>query len=95
MRSSPLQLAPIQSSMHEASAAWDVTVAEFLLQRGAEVDLLDSHGGTALHVAARTNHSGMVECLLLHGGGLEVAMETEATNKQQIHHQLPNCKWDL
>ena len=42
-------------------------VVELLMQHGAEVNLQDSDGGTALMVAASTGHERVVELLIRHG----------------------------
>ena len=50
----------VQPSTHEA-------LALFLLERGADPDVPDSIGRTALHAAVETGRTGLVKALLRHG----------------------------
>ena len=47
-------------------------VVELLLRHGAEVNLQDSGGGTALMYAAHQGHERLVEVLLRHGAAVNL-----------------------
>lgn len=51
----------------KAAIMADVSVVEFLLQNGAEVDAVNSDGRTAVELAFQRGHEGVVEMLLQHG----------------------------
>lgn len=60
-----------QSILHEVAASWDKSVAEFFLQKGANIHLQDHDGKTPLHVASSTDHEEMVEWLIENGAELQ------------------------
>ena len=59
--------------MHEVAAQWDVYVADFLVDQGANLNCTDREGRTPLHIAAYSNHTEMIE-FLLDKGGMEQCM---------------------
>lgn len=59
-----------QTVMHEVGRNWNTDVAEFLIYFGADVNKPDRWGRTPLHIAAATNHSVMIKCLISNGGEL-------------------------
>lgn len=76
------------SVMHEVAANWNEIVAEYLIKRGATIHLKDEEGRTPLHVAASTNHTEMVVCLIEHGAGLEERTTVEL--QTPLHHATRN-----
>ncbi|RAH76005.1 ankyrin, partial [Aspergillus japonicus CBS 114.51] len=57
-------------ALHYAAYCGSEQGIEFLLERGADVNALDSWGETALIIAARTTSTSCVELLLAHGAGI-------------------------
>jgi hypothetical protein len=52
----PLQL---YTPLHAAAASGSVTVAQILVESGAEVDARNSYGNTPLHIACLNGHSNL------------------------------------
>ena len=73
-----------QCIMHEVAANWDKSVAEFFLQKGANIHLKDCEGKTPLHVASSTDHAEMVEWLIENGAELEP--RTTIEEQTPLHH---------
>jgi ankyrin repeat protein len=61
----------LQTQLHEAARVGHLTVAQFLLANGADVDALDSQNQTPLHYAAMNGHKSMVELLLANKAAVE------------------------
>jgi len=57
--------------LHQAVRAGNVTVAEFLIQNGADVTLPDRSGWTALHYAAEREDEAMIAYLIGRGAKLD------------------------
>lgn len=74
--------------MHEVAENWDITVAEFLYERGADVQCPDTSGRTPLHAAARMNHKDMIVWLIKHGADLEA--RTSIEKQTPVHHATRN-----
>ena len=67
--------------LHTAAWKGDVAMATLLLDRGANIDAMDSHSGeTPLHSAARGNQPAMVALLL--GRGANRFIKTRADSEQ-------------
>jgi ankyrin repeat protein len=62
----------VRAAMERAVRAGDVRALESELSAVGSVDSLDSHGQTALMLAAHAGHQAIVECLLRHGANLDV-----------------------
>ncbi len=65
------------SIMHIVASDWDETIAEVLLEKGANIHARDCHGRTPLHIAAITEHFEMIVWLVDHGAELEVKTFSE------------------
>ncbi|XP_036375601.1 CARD- and ANK-containing Inflammasome Adaptor Protein [Megalops cyprinoides] len=59
-----------ETLLHIAAQHGQVSVMEFLLSKGAKLDMKDSHGRTALHRAAERGHTSSVEALLRAGADI-------------------------
>ena len=53
-----------------AALEGDVETIQYLIQRGALINLPNIHGNTALHAAAVNSHPGAVEFLISHGANI-------------------------
>lgn len=62
------------TALHEAARAGQPSVAQILLQNGADVSILDSHGHTALEAAQPHDNHAMVALLRAAGNGLSAKM---------------------
>lgn len=71
-----------ECAMHEVAANWDITVADYLLKKGANIHLKDCSGKTPLHIAAITDHSEMLAWLIEHGAELEAR---DLQNRTPLH----------
>src|SRR6266853_1979671 len=60
----------MDADWEDAIRRGDVQHVRDLLDRGREVDARDSHGQTALMLAAHAGHRGVVEALIAHGADL-------------------------
>jgi ankyrin repeat protein len=70
------ELNPLQ----DAASKGELTVAEFLLNNGAEISIGGgSSGYTALHYAANQGHKAMVELLLQHGAAVDARAQSGET----------------
>ena len=69
----PEILEPIKLMQHAAQLKNHRTGIEFLLKHGAEVNVADKYGDTALTEVARYGHSDVVELLLEHGAEVNAA----------------------
>jgi hypothetical protein len=60
--------------LHSAALIEDPSIAQFLLDKGADINATDLDGNTPLHVAikARGGNLPLVECLLAAGSSLEI-----------------------
>ena len=56
------------TALHYTAAQWDISIAKFLISKGAKIDCTDSKGRTPLHIAAYSNHTDMMQFLLENGG---------------------------
>ena len=70
--------------MHEVAENWDITVAQFLYERGADVQCSDANGKTPLHIAASIDHKDMIVWLIKHGADLEA--RTSIEKQTPLHH---------
>uniref|UniRef100_A0A8B9FD81 Uncharacterized protein n=1 Tax=Amazona collaria TaxID=241587 RepID=A0A8B9FD81_9PSIT len=61
---------PSETLLHAAAANGHVTVMEYLISKGAKVDVKDKNGRTPLHRAAEKGHSDAVKALLQSGAYL-------------------------
>ena len=57
-----------QSPFFSVVRDWHIDVAEFAIERGADINLKGKYGRTPLHLAAAVNYPEMVEFLLQNGG---------------------------
>jgi len=74
----------LRTPLHLAAAAGDEDTARMLLARGAEVDMCDAAGCTALHIAARNACGGprfrrLAQCLLEAGANVQATSSTRST----------------
>jgi ankyrin repeat protein len=53
--------------LHHACGRGDELIAKLLLERGADVNALDEHGMSALHVATLNGKGDVAKLLLSHG----------------------------
>src|ERR1700736_4466342 len=75
--------AALAGDMHNAARAGDVERVKALLAAGADVNLRDSLGGTALHDAAWAGDKTIVTLLLDHGADVNARhMESSSTPLQ-------------
>jgi hypothetical protein len=54
-----LHLLQLYTPLHAAAASGSVTVAQILVESGAEVDARNSYGNTPLHIACLNGHSSL------------------------------------
>lgn len=66
-----------QSPLHLATIRGDIAIVQWLLKRGANPDLQDSQGNTALHHAVRLSLEDIVSALLAAGAGVNLLNEAE------------------
>ena len=79
-----------------AVRAGDAPVVRSMLKQGVDVNSRDSHGQTALLVAARLGHTDVVEALIAHGADLDASAKYHLTalmlavlnNHQEIARRL-------
>lgn len=81
-RTPPSLLTPL----HGAARVGHLTVAQFLLANGADVDALDDQSQTPLHLAAMNGHKSMVELLLAN----KAAVEPKANPTTPLHLAAAN-----
>ncbi len=74
--------------MHMVARNWDVTVAQFLYEKGINICHEDHTGKTPLHVAASSNHHVMVEWLINQGADVEA--RTMIQRQTPVHHAARN-----
>ncbi len=70
--------------MHEVAENWDVTVAQFLYDRGIDSNRADNTGKTPLHIAAGVNHRDMIVWLIRQGADVEA--KTNVEKQTPVHH---------
>ena len=68
-----------QTRLHKAAELGQLTVAQFLLANGAQVDALDSMNRTPLHLAALNGHKSLVELLLANKAAVDGKMTPSST----------------
>ncbi|XP_051481070.1 CARD- and ANK-domain containing inflammasome adapter protein-like [Apus apus] len=66
-----------ETLLHVAAANGHLTIMEYLITKGAKIDVKDKKGRTALHRAAEKGHSDAVKVLLRHGAYL-YSLDTES-----------------
>lgn len=70
-------------AIHQAAVHGHLSIVEFLLDSGADVDLGDCSNQTALHCAAGAGHDNIVETLLRHGA---TATLLDIQGRTALHH---------
>ena len=70
--------------MHKVAENWNVTVAQFLYDRGSDIHRADNTGKTPLHIAAGINHRDMVVWLIRQGADVEA--RTNVEKQTPVHH---------
>lgn len=74
---SPPKVTCFATALQAAAFTGNVSIAEYLLEKGAKVDVVAGYYGTALQAAALNGHAEMVELLLKH--------EAEPNNQGGYH----------
>lgn len=74
--------------MHTVARNWDVTIAQFLYEKGADICRADHSGKTPLHIAASSDHYNMVEWLMRQGADVEA--RTIIQRQTPVHHAARN-----
>jgi hypothetical protein len=67
------------------------TIADILISQGANVDSKNSHGETALHLAARFGHLDVVKMLLAHGADINV--QSNSRSESNMSNADFNVGW--
>jgi uncharacterized protein len=89
--------------LEHAARTGDVVIVEDQLKAGVPVDSLDSHGQTALMLAAHNGCLGVVDCLMRHGAklnltakyGLTALMLAIVARNEAVAHALVRAGADL
>ena len=89
--------------LHHAVRSGHVDSVRIILDAGADVDMADSNGFTALHVAARAGQSDVVDCLvneyradknILDSGGKTAWYWAKEEGHHNIMERLPEFKYN-
>lgn len=59
---------------------WNTDVAEFAMEKDADINHRDKYGRTPLHLAAAVNYAEMVDFLLLNGGSFFYIFKLNSRN---------------
>ena len=75
----------------------EITIVKLLLDKGADVNLKDTHGLTAVQFAADADHPDIVKALLARGGKITLAAAACIGDLEQVQHLIqegadPNAK---
>lgn len=62
----------IGTALIDASAAGHIQIVQLLIERGADVNLANSHGETALHAAKTAGHNDIARILLKAGAKSQI-----------------------
>lgn len=71
--SEPIVAWQLASPLHAATASSHLNTVKLLVERGADVNVQDEHGNTALQTAVTEGSSGIVEILLDYGANPNIA----------------------
>jgi len=78
-----------RAPLHWVARAGEVKIAQFLLERGADVDITDQMGKTPLFEAAEYGQPAMVRTLLAYGADLERVNEFHQTPVEVANSATP------
>ncbi|KAK5125453.1 hypothetical protein LTR85_000562 [Meristemomyces frigidus] len=73
--------------LHQAAVTGQSAMCELLLERGAQVDMVDDENSTALHYAAACGSTASVKVLLLHGADVSATQNQGLTPAHWAAHK--------
>ncbi|XP_047740700.1 uncharacterized protein LOC108682971 isoform X5 [Hyalella azteca] len=76
------------TSLHHAVCESRVRACEVLLQAGADVNITDPHGVTALHVAAKKDNLGLFRLLMEHKANPKLNVINAGTSQERVFERV-------
>ena len=76
-----------RTALHEAAQNGRLEAVQYLLRRGATVDVPSNSKDTALHIAAYSGHAAVARELALHGADPRLAAKSGLTPLQQAERR--------